>query len=81
MRLNKRHSDMVRDKIRAAQLVNRLQDHAEGKIEMSSTQVDAAKYLLNKIIPNAPERREHTGPDGSAIPLSINVRFVGSSSP
>jgi hypothetical protein len=53
-RLNNRHQQMVKDKIQASQLINRLQNHANGEIEMSSTQVDAAKFLLNKVISNAP---------------------------
>jgi len=53
-RLNPRHQQMVKDKIQASQLINRLQNHANGEIDMSSTQVDAAKFLLNKVISNAP---------------------------
>lgn len=52
---------MVRDKIRASQLVNRLQDHALGKLEMTRSQVAAAEFLLNKIIPNPPQKLEHSG--------------------
>ena len=52
---------MVRDKIKASQLVNRLQDHALGKTEMSRSQVAAAEFLLNKIIPNPPTKLEHSG--------------------
>lgn len=43
-----------KERIRTSMLLNRLNDHALGEVEMSSTQVDAAKYLLNKIISNAP---------------------------
>jgi hypothetical protein len=51
-RLNPRHQEMVRDKIRASQLVNRLEDHAFGKVEMSATQVQAALGLLKKCVPD-----------------------------
>jgi hypothetical protein len=61
VRLNRRHGEMVREKIRASQLVNRLQDHAFGKVEMTRSQVDAAQFLLNKIIPNPPQKLEHSG--------------------
>lgn len=42
----------TREKIRCTMLVNRLQDHAEGKIEMTATQVKAAAVLLAKTIPD-----------------------------
>lgn len=73
-RLNPRHQDMVRDKIRASQLVNRLEDHVLGKgkdnkpIELSSTQVAAALGLLKKCVPDL-RATEHSGPDGGPIGL------------
>ena len=65
-RLNQRHSDMVRDKIRASQLVNRLEDHVLGEVEMSSTQVSAALGLLKKCVPDL-SAEQITGPDGGPI--------------
>lgn len=61
VRLNRRHGSMVRDKIRATQLVKRLQSHAFGEVEMTRSQVAAAEFLLNKIIPNPPQQVEHSG--------------------
>jgi hypothetical protein len=52
-RLNNFHQETVKQKIQASQLVNRLQKHAFGEIEMSATQLDAAKFLLNKRLGNA----------------------------
>ena len=52
VRLNKRHSDMVRTKIQASQLINRLTDHAFGECELSTTQLRAIEILLNKSVPN-----------------------------
>ncbi len=46
------HSEHVRLKIKTAQLVNRLQDHAEGKVEMTSSQLKAAEVLLKKTLPD-----------------------------
>ena len=51
-RLNPRHQTMVRDKIRASQLVNRLQDYVDGKIKLDPAQVQAAAVLLRKCIPD-----------------------------
>lgn len=47
-----RHDDKTREKIQASQLVNRLQDHVFGKVDMKPTQVNAALGLLKKSIPD-----------------------------
>ena len=43
---------MIRDKIRASQLVNRLENHALSDLELSPTQVNAALGLLKKVVPD-----------------------------
>lgn len=48
----KQYQEMQRQKIQASQLVNRLIKHVEGEVEMTATQVNAAKALLNKIVPD-----------------------------
>ena len=42
----------VRKKIRTSMLVNRLEDHVDGKCDMSKTQVMAALGLLRKTLPD-----------------------------
>ena len=42
----------ARDAIRVTQLMNRLSDHSVGKVEMSSTQVQAASIVLKKLKPD-----------------------------
>jgi hypothetical protein len=54
LRLRLRHQDEVKRKIQASQLVNLLQDHALKGKELDSTRVDSAKFLLNKLLSNAP---------------------------
>ena len=46
-RLNKRHSDSCRQRIQTSQLLNRLQKHALGEIEMTTEQRDSAKFLIS----------------------------------
>lgn len=46
------HDQNTRDKIQAAQIINRLQGCVMGEIELSSQQVNAAKTLLNKVLPD-----------------------------
>ena len=60
-RLNPRHQAMVREKIRASMLVRRLEQCAEGKIDMSPAQVNAARALLDKCIANAPSELKLSG--------------------
>lgn len=55
MAATKRNAMLIeeaRGKIRTTQLVNRLQDHVDGNVELSPTQVAAAKILLGKCIPD-----------------------------
>lgn len=46
------HDDNTRAKIQAAQLINRLTDHAMGNIELTASQVRSIEILLKKILPD-----------------------------
>lgn len=63
---------------RAKQLLNRLNQCANGKVEMSATQVKAASVVINKEIPDL-ARLEHTGKGGSPLTVEI-VRFANQAS-
>lgn len=65
-RLNKRHQDSVRAKIQASQLVNRLQDHALGNIELTAEQIRSCDILLKKSVPDL-KQVEHVTDDGQAL--------------
>jgi hypothetical protein len=58
VRLNRFNAESVRQKIQAGQLIERLQNHALKQTAMKSTEIDAAKFLLNKRIPNLPEQTD-----------------------
>ena len=79
VRLNKRHSDLVRSKIQASQLINRLTDHALGEVELTQTQIRAIEILLNKSVPNlaAIAVQQMDGADESLN--QITVKLVGES--
>lgn len=47
-----RHDENTRLKIQAAQLINRLTNHANGEVELSATQVRSIEILLRKILPD-----------------------------
>lgn len=74
-RMRKRHQDDVRKKIQASKLIGLLQEHVSGKREMTPTQVQSAKILLDKSVSNAPT--ELTGAGGGPITVEI-VRFADS---
>ncbi len=59
-RLNRRHQETVREKIKASQLINRLQDHILGKIELDTGQIRAIEILLKKSLPDL-SAVEHSG--------------------
>lgn len=73
-RLNRMHTDAIRQKIQASQLINRLTNHALGEIEMTATQVQAAKILLDKSISNAPTVVEGPGEDGEH---ALGIKWLG----
>ena len=68
-RLNPRHQEMVREKIRASQLVNALEGHVLEGAEMSRSQVAAALGLLKKCVPDL-SSTSLTGADGGPLEIS-----------
>lgn len=55
-----RHDDETRAKIQTSQLINRLNDHVFGEVELSPTQVRSAEILLKKTLPDL-SSTEHSG--------------------
>ena len=57
VRLNRRHQESIREKIRGSQLVNVLEKHVFNEYEdnekrLDPTQVNAAMGLLKKVVPD-----------------------------
>lgn len=67
---------MVREKIRASQLVNRLEDHVLGEVEMSATQVTAALGLLKKCVPDLSAQQISGDADNPLAVQGIAVSLV-----
>lgn len=71
-RLNPRHQEMVREKIRASQLINFIQNYALGigkdqpGYQEAGVRIKAALGLLAKCIPDM-QRTELTGKDGERL--------------
>lgn len=51
-RNNLSHLDRTRAKIQASMLINRLQNFANGKVQMNAAQVSAALGLIKKVVPD-----------------------------
>jgi hypothetical protein len=64
------HPDEVRAKIQASQLLNRLHDHAFGKVELTSAQVRSIEVLLKKAIPDL-SAVQMSGEGGGAVSIQI----------
>jgi hypothetical protein len=73
-RLNPRHQEMVRAKIQASHLINGLHDHFDGKRELTATQLQSAKILLDKSISNAATILAGPG-DAGEHKLDITLAF------
>lgn len=56
------HDEKTKRLIRASQLLNRLDSFAKGEIEMTQAQVQAAKIVIGKEIPDL-KAIEHSGGD------------------
>ncbi len=52
VRLNPRHDERTRAKIQTSQIINRLEQHVKGDVQMTGTQVRAAEILLKKTLPD-----------------------------
>ena len=61
-RLRPKHQDEIKAKIQGTQLKKLLEDYAltgiYNGVEINSNRIDAAKFLLNKLISNAPTEIE-----------------------
>lgn len=75
-RLNRHHSEEIRQKIQAANIIYRLQQHVNGEVEMSATQVAAASCLLDRSVPKLKQIQHVGDEDGGPIRHSLVVEFV-----
>lgn len=64
---------MVRSKIQASMIVRRLSRHVAGKLDLSPTQIAAARILLDKSVPSL-SSTELTGADEGPLQVAI-VRY------
>ena len=72
-RLNPRHTDMVRQKIQASCLVDRLHKIAMGEVDATAQQISAAIALLDRSVPKL-SQIQHVG--DSENPIHTVSRLV-----
>ena len=70
------HDQKTKELIAASQLLNRLKDHANGEIEMTSTQIKAAQIVIGKRIPDLKSVEISGVGENGDIPLSMTVKYV-----
>lgn len=75
-RMRKSHQDDVRAKIQTSQLVNRLEGHALGEVELTATQIKAIEVLIRKTLPDL-SAVEMTGEDGGPVETVQKIMLVG----
>lgn len=69
------HSERDTLRIRASQLLNRLESFANGKVELSAAQVQAARIVIGKVVPDL-KSVEMTGDPEKPFAQSLKVEFV-----
>lgn len=70
-----RHSEETRAKIKASALINRLHQVAMGEVDAVPAQVNAAKALLSKVLPDL-KSTELTGQGGGPLRHQAITRTV-----
>lgn len=70
------HDDRTKERIRASQLLNRLTQFANGEIEMSAAQVQAARVVIGKIVPDM-KAVEISGNPDRPVENMVRVEFIG----
>lgn len=75
-RLNRRHSDEVRAKIQASVLIQRLQSHAMGELEMTASQIKAAEALLDRSVPKLSQIQHVGDEEGGPVRIETIQRTI-----
>ncbi len=75
-RLRNLHQEDVRAKIQTSQLINRLENHALGDLELTATQIKAIEVLIRKTLPDL-SSVELSGEGGGPIETVQKIQLVG----
>ena len=72
VRMRLRHQEDIRAKIQAAKLIDRIQQHVDGKLELSATQLKGAEILLRKSLADL-TAVTISGEDGGPVQTTVEV--------
>lgn len=67
-------------KIQVTSIMNRLNDHVDGKIDLSSTQLKAADIILRKMVPDLGRTEVAIDPNANSLLVEI-VKFSETEKP
>ena len=71
------HSERDKQRIRASQLLNRLDAFVHGKVKLSAAQVQAARVVIGKVIPDLKSVEVMGDPDHPLeVQKHVRVTFV-----
>ena len=66
--MSRHHSDVVRQKIQASVLIDRLQKCVDGELKMDRNQLTAAIALLDRSVPKL-QQIQHTGDENNPVKI------------
>ncbi len=75
VRLDPKHDERTRAKIKTSQLLNRLYKHANGEAEMTPSQIKASEILLKKTLPDLSATQVHYQDEGQSKPLENGAKI------
>jgi hypothetical protein len=75
-RITTRQADKVKSAIQTGLIVKRLQEHMLGDLQLTRSQIDAAKILLGKTMPDL-AKTTLTGEEGGPIQIERTIKLVG----
>jgi hypothetical protein len=67
-RLNPRHTEMVRQKIQASVLIDKLHKCVSGELDMNRNQLTAAIALLDRSVPKL-QQIQHSGDENNPVKI------------
>lgn len=68
-------TEATRQKIKTSQLINRLEKHILGNLELTNTQVKGIEILLRKTLPDLASTQLSNDPNNPITTPSINIKM------
>lgn len=75
-RIDRRHSELVRQRIQTSIILERVHQHFIGELELTASQLKAAEMLLDRSVPKLAQVQHVGDEEGGPIQHSLTVEFV-----